>query len=91
MVELDTTILALTRTLVLFLGLSISYLSYRAYQRTKQPYLRNAAIGFAVVAFGVFLEGVLFELLGVDLITVHIIESVVVAVGFAIILYSLLR
>ena len=91
MIELDTTILALTRTLVLLLGLSISYLSYRAYQRTNQPYLRNAAIGFGIVAFGVFLEGVFFELLEWDLVTVHIIESLVVAIGFAIILFSLLR
>ena len=91
MIELDTTILALTRTLVLLLGLSISYLSFRAYQRTNEPYLRNAAIGFAFVAFGVFLEGVFFELLEWDLVTVHIIESLVVAVGLAIILFSLLR
>ena len=68
-----------------------SVLSYRAYQRTNEPYLRNAAIGFAVVAFGVFLEGVFFELLEWDLVTVHIIESLVVAVGLAIILFSLLR
>lgn len=89
--DVPTTVLAIARTVVLVLGLSIAYLSYRAYQRTNLPYLRNAAIGFAVVAFGVFLEGILYELVGWDLVTVHIIESVIVAIGFAILLISLLR
>lgn len=91
MIELDTTILAVTRTIVLVLGLSIAFLSYRAYRRTRLTYLRNAAIGFAVVSLGVFLEGILYEVLRWDLVTVHIIESLIVAIGFAILLISLLR
>lgn len=91
MVEPTALLLALVRTLVLALGLAIAVLSYRAYRRTGATYLRFAAIGFAIIAFGVFLEGVLFELLGWDLMTVHILESVVVAIGFGVLLYSLIR
>ena len=89
--ETGTVVLTLVRTLVLLLGLSIAYLSYRAYQRTGSRYLRNASIGFAIVAFGVFLEGVLYQLFDWSLVTVHIVESVVIAIGFTVLLYSLLR
>lgn len=83
--------MALVRTVVLGLGLSIAYLSFKAYRRTGSRYLREASIGFAIVAFGIFLEGVLFELVGWDLVTVHIVNSVVIAIGFGVLLYSLLR
>ena len=90
-IEPYTKLLAVVRTSVLFLVLSIAYLSFRAYRRTGDDYLRNATIGFTVVAFGVFIEEVLFEIIDWDLATVHIIETIIVAHGFAILLYSLLR
>lgn len=88
MVDGSTAILAPVRTVVLVLGLSIAALSYRAYRRTGSRYLRNASIGFAIVAFGVFFEGVLFELLALELVTVHTINSIVIAVGFGVLLSS---
>lgn len=91
MIEASTAILAGVRTLVLVLGLAIAIVSYRAYRRTGTPYLRDVSIGFAIVAIGVFSEGVLFELFDWDLVDVHIIESLLVALGFAIILYSFYR
>lgn len=91
MIDTATVLLAAVRTIVLILGMTISYLSYKAYRRTESPYLRNASIGFAIVAFGVFLEGILYELLHFSLYSAHIIESVVVAIGFGVLLYSLLR
>lgn len=91
MVAASTTILGVVRTLVLVMGLTIAYLSLKAYRRTEIPYLRNAAIGFAIVAVGIFIEGVLFEVGGLDLAIVHIVESVIVAIGFGVLLYSLLR
>lgn len=91
MIDIPTLALAIVRTIVLLLGFSIAYLSYKAYIRTGSPYLRNASIGFTVVAIGVFIEGVLYEVLAWDLYTAHIIESMLVAVGFGILLYSLIR
>lgn len=76
---------------MLLLGLSIAYLRYRAYRRTRLTDLGNAAIRFAVVSFGIVLEGILFEVLRWDLVPVHIIESLIVAIGLAILLISLLR
>lgn len=91
MIEASTAILAAVRILVMVLGLAIAIVSYQAYRRTGAPYLRDVSIGFTVVALGVFSEGVLFELFGWELVTVHIIESILVALGFAIILYSFYR
>lgn len=91
MVDGSTAVLSVFRTIVMAIGLGIAYLSYKAYRRTGSRYLRDASIGFAIVAFGVFIEGVLFELLGWDLVTVHIVNSVVIAIGFGVLLYSLLR
>lgn len=91
MVDGSTVILASVRIIVLVLGLSIATLSYRAYRRTGSLYLRDASVGFAIVTFGVFIEGLLFEFVGWDLVTVHIVNSVIVAIGFGVLLYSLLR
>ena len=84
-------IIALTalRILVLVLGIGITYASYQAYRREGVPYLRNASVGFGIITIGVFIEGVLYTLLGFELVTVHIIESLAVAIGFSILLYSL--
>lgn len=86
-----TALLAAIRIVVLFLGLSIAFLSYRAYRRTESKYLGHAAIGFTIVSLGVFVEGVLYEFLDWGIVTVHIVESSLVAIGFAVLLYSLLE
>lgn len=91
MVAGETIVLGIVRTLVLVLGLSIAYLSYKAYTRTNTRYLRDAAVGFSIVAVGVFIEGVLFEVGGFELVIVHVVESVLVAIGFGVLLYSLLQ
>ena len=79
----------MTRVVVLALAMAVTAISYRAYRRTGAAYLRTASVGFAVIAFGVFVEGVLFELLELDLAVVHIVESVAVGIGFLILLQSL--
>lgn len=91
MTELTTLVLAVVRVVVLALGIAITYYSFVAYRRTQAMYLRNASLGFAIITLGVFIEGVLFELAGLDLAVVHIIESIAIGVGFLILLISLRR
>jgi hypothetical protein len=91
MVDTTTAILLVVRTLVLALGILITYYSFEAYRRTGTYYMRNAAIGFGIITLGVFIEGVLFEFGGLDLALVHIIESVAIGLGFVILLISLRR
>lgn len=82
-------LLVLSRLAVLAVALAVTAISYRAYRRTGARYLRTASVGFAVIAVGVFVEGLLFEVLQLNLALVHIVESVAVGVGFLILLQSL--
>jgi hypothetical protein len=91
MVETMTALLVTVRLLVLGLGVLITYYSLEAYRRTRTPYLRNASIGFGIITLGVFIEGVLYEIGGLDLAFVHIIESVAIGLGFVVLLISLRR
>ena len=76
------------RLLVLGLGAAIAFTSYRAYRRTNAAYLRTASIGFGIVTVGVFIEGVLVVLINVSITNAHIVESAIIALGFAVLLYS---
>lgn len=82
-------LLVVSRMAVLAVALAVTAISYRAYRRTGTRYLQTAAVGFAVISVGVFIEGVLFELVGLDLAIVHIVESVAIGIGFLILLQSL--
>lgn len=89
MVETTTAVLIGVRLIVLTLGLLITYYSFEAYRRTGTYYMQNAAIGFGIITLGVFIEGVLFELGGLNLAVVHIIESIAIGIGFLVLLFSL--
>lgn len=88
-IDLAQFVLVIARIVVLSLGLLITYYSVQAYRRTGLPFMRTTAIGFAVITLGVFLEGLLFEFLGLDLAIVHIVESAAIAIGFLILLVAL--
>lgn len=77
------------KTAILVLGGSITYYAYRAFQRTGDPSLRVLAIGFGVVTIGAFLGGVADLVLEVDFAVGVAVNSVLTAIGFGVILYSL--
>lgn len=91
LVNTTTIILAVFRLFVLVLAVLVTYHSFTAYRRTGADYMRDASIGFGIISLGVFVEGILFEFGGLDLALVHIIESIVVGLGFLILLVSLRR
>ncbi|MFB6071628.1 MAG: hypothetical protein ABEJ88_01525 [Halobacterium sp.] len=76
---------------VLVLGVATTLISFRAYRRSRTRYLRDAALGFAVMTVGVFVEGVLYQLTDVGLTQVHVVESVAIGAGFVVLLRSFLR
>ncbi len=80
---MDHLLLIVAKTAVLLLGTAIAGLSLLAYARTREWVMLYLGVGFALIAFGSFLEGVLFEALNWDLLTVHIVESVFVLAGLA--------
>ncbi|WP_255197345.1 DUF7521 family protein [Halorarius litoreus] len=88
----DTT-LALTavRVVVFVLGVAVTAISFRAYQRERTRYLRDATVGLGIITAGVLLEGLLFQFTSLELTTVHLVESVAIGLGFLVLLSSFLR
>lgn len=83
-------ILVAVRLAVVVAGLALAYLSYRAYRKKSNviPMLALSA-AFTLITLGAVIEGVLFEFVGYGLMQVHIIESAIVAVGLAIVLFAI--
>ncbi|MFQ5907998.1 MAG: hypothetical protein ACE5JE_04095 [Thermoplasmata archaeon] len=77
----DHPYLVAAKITVLLLGSAIALLSYLAHRRNGGPIMLALSAGFALIAFGSFLEGLLFEVLRWDLPTVHLVESVFVLAG----------
>jgi len=78
-------LLVAAKVVVLALGLAIAGLAFLAYRRSRSRLLLGLAVAFAVVAFGSFVEGVTYEVLGWDLAAGHIVESVFVVTGLGLI------
>lgn len=75
--------LAAAKVVVLLLGMTIAALAFLAYRRSGERLMLGLSVGFALMAIGSFLEGILFEILSWDLMTVRFIESVFVFAGLA--------
>lgn len=85
---LDTAIIAF-KTVILLLGSGVTYIAYKAYRRTGTTSLRLLAAGFGIITLGALLAGIAHQLLGVSLEEGILINSLLVTIGLAIILYSL--
>lgn len=73
--------LVAAKVTVLILGTAIAVLSYLAYRRNGGSLMLFLSAGFAFIALGSFVEGLLFEIFRWDLTTVHLVESVFVLAG----------
>lgn len=88
--ELTTTTLVLGfKTLTLLLGGLITFLAYRSYARTRSRSLGALALGFAIVTLGTVAGGVIDQLLDAGFQIGLLVESALITVGFAVIVYSL--
>ena len=76
-------------TAILVLGGSLTYYALRAYGRTGNPSLRALGIGFGVVTVGALIGGVSHQIIGSSLAVGIAIDSLLTAVGFGVIVYSL--
>lgn len=81
--------LTVVKTLVLVVGSVITYFAFKAYRRTRERALGYLAAGFGLVTLGLVLAGMLYELLGVQLATGILLESLLVLTGFLVIARSL--
>jgi hypothetical protein len=77
------------RLIALFLGAFIVYLAYRGYKRNVSKPLLYVALGFACITAGTLLEGLMFVILGSDILAAITTEGVLTVIGFVAIIYSI--
>lgn len=87
--EWVTFALIVVKTLMIVMGVAITYFAYTAYRRTRNRSLGSLAAGFALVTIGSALAGFVYEFLGVWLGLGVLIEGLFVLAGFSLIAYSL--
>jgi len=80
---MDHLLLVLAKTAVLVLGVAIVALAILAYRQTRDRSMLYLGAGFTLIAFGSFVEGLIFELLDWNLMTAQIVESGFVLAGLA--------
>jgi len=76
--------------LVLVFGGVIVYYALRSARRTRNLSMFLLAFGFVFVVAGAVAAGFLFELGSLDIETVEVMQATAQAVGFFIIVYSLM-
>jgi len=88
---MDPIYLDVAQALILVFGGVVVFYASRAYGRTKSPAMLLLALGFACVAAGAVVAGVVYNLNNSDLGTPVTIQAYSQAVGFLIIVYSLAK
>lgn len=77
------------KAITLVLGGLITFFAGRAYRRTGTRPIGYLAVGFGFVTLGSLLAGAAHQAFGAPVDVVLLVESLLVAVGFAVITYSL--
>ncbi len=85
----DHPLLVATKLAVLVLGAGVAGLSFLAWRRTGERMMAFLTVAFALVAFGSFAEGVLFEFWGWNLFAVSIVETLFVLAGLSMLAVAL--
>jgi hypothetical protein len=78
-----------TKLLALVLGTFIVYLAYRGFRRNRSRPLFYVAVGFALITAGTMAEGVLYVIIGSELLTAIAVGTAVTVLGFLAIIYSI--
>lgn len=81
--------LIIAKVIVVILGGLIAAQGYRGYRRNNRAELLYVACGFTLISIGSILEGVFYDIMNWPLFTAGMIQSIIVALGLIVILYSL--
>ena len=87
--DFELLLLRALKSLIGVLGLLLAYLSIKAYRKSKSKNMLFLSIGFGIITVGSILAGLSFEFLGFTLLQVNIVESLMILVGFIMIMYSI--
>lgn len=82
-------ILRFFKLVIVLLGAILVYLGLKGYRRSRGNEMIFLTAGFALITAGSVAAGVLFEFLGFQLVEVEIVESAMVILGFASLIYSI--
>lgn len=74
---------------VMLLGFFIAYQAYLGSKRHDSPAMFYLAVGFVLISIGTAIEGILFEVVELDIFLAGAIQTVIAAAGMLLILYSL--
>lgn len=84
--------------LTLLFGGILSFLSYRVYTRRRAESFKIATFGFVIITIGSIIEAVYeigirrsFDLSGQELIILHSLESLFLAIGLGLLFYSIVQ
>jgi hypothetical protein len=92
MVELFSDIFwitSVTKVVALILGAFIVYLAYRGFRRNRSTPLLYVAIGFALITAGTIAEGLLYVIIGSELLEATAVGTAITILGFISIIYSI--
>lgn len=86
----------LSNAVVLLLGGALATISFLAYRRSGQRSFRDAAAGFGLITLGSLVEAAYelgirgsYHISGKELLVLHTVEGVFIAVGLGALFYSL--
>ena len=88
---MDLIYLDLAQVLILVFGGVVVYYASRAYRRTKSQAMLLLGLGFACVAVGAVIAGVMYNFSSSDLESALTVQAYGQAIGFLVIVYSLAR
>jgi hypothetical protein len=72
----------------LILGTFIVYLAYKGYRRNNSKPLLYVALGFALMTAATIVEGILYVIIGAELLVALFISTIITVIGFVAIIYS---
>ena len=81
-------IVTIVKLVALVLGAFIVYLAYKGYSRNASKPLLYVALGFALITAATMVEGILYVMIGSDLLTALVISTLITVIGFGAIIYS---
>ena len=77
------------KLVALILGSFIVYLAYMGYRRNAAKPLLYTSLGFALITMGTIVEGILYVILGADLMPAIATGTAITVLGFIVIIYSI--
>jgi len=82
-------ITTITKVVALILGAFIVYLAYRGFRRNRSRPLFYVAVGFALITAGTIAEGLLYVIIGSELVEATAVGTAITILGFMAIIYSI--